>query len=179
MSTTASFTATASNRSRSGDATGRRLTESRRGSERRIASSSTARRRTATVLFQVEFASSMNDSDMASLTRALELVMHMYPKMQIGPASLGVARLDCDSGLFLERRDGEGRWALEGRTWGHPPPRIVHDWHLGAAQAARELDPTVAVPVRGAATSGRSPRSLDPLAHGHLAGTAGPQPRAR
>jgi hypothetical protein len=179
MSTTGSSTATARDRSRSGDATVGRPMESRRGSERVIASSSTAERRTATVLFQVDFASSMNDADMASLTHALELVMHMYPKMQIGPASLGVARLDFDSGLFLERRDGEGRWALEGRTWGHPPAAIVDDWHLGAAEAARQLDPAVDVPVRGAATSGRSSRSMDPLAHGHSPAAAGPRPRAR
>jgi hypothetical protein len=47
--------------------------------------------------------------------------------------------LDFWSGLFLERGGAEGEWVLEGRTWGHPPESVVHEWHVRAALAAREL----------------------------------------
>ena len=51
-------------------------------------------------------------------------------------------------GPVLERGRDEGHWVLEGRTWGHPSPSVVHDWHLRAVAAAHRLDPTVAVPRR-------------------------------
>lgn len=109
---------------------------------------STPRKTGATTLFAVPFASTMSDADIAVLTRTLDLVTHMHPKLHDSPTSPGVMRLDFYSGLFLERGPDEGYWVLEGRTWGDPSPLIVHDWHLRAAAAAHRLDPTVAVPKR-------------------------------
>ena len=109
---------------------------------------STPRKTGATTLFAVPFASTMSDADIAVLTRTLDLVTHMHPKLHDSPTSPGVMRLDFYSGLFLERGPDEGYWVLEGRTWGDPSPSIVHDWHLRAAAAAHRLDPTVAVPKR-------------------------------
>lgn len=97
-------------------------------------------------MFQVPFRSAMSDADLAVLARGLDLSTHMYPKMRPDPNSPGVARLDHFSGLFLERGAGERRWMLEGRTWGQPAPDTVHSWHLLAAQAARQLDPSVTLP---------------------------------
>ena len=90
----------------------------------------------------------MSGADTALLARTLDLVTHMYPKLHDNPTSPGVVRLDFCSGLFLKRGQYEGRWILEGRSWGHPSPSIVHEWHLNAAAAAHQLDPTVAVPKR-------------------------------
>ena len=98
------------------------------------------------VMFQVPFTSAMSDADLAVLAHVLDLSTHMYPKMRPDPNSPGVARLDHFSGLFLERGADEGQWMLEGRTWGKPAPRTVHEWHLLAAQAARQLDPDVTLP---------------------------------
>ncbi len=98
------------------------------------------------VMFQVAFRSSMSDADLAVLAHVLDLSTHMYPKMRPDPNSPGVARLDHFSGLFLERGADEGEWRLEGRTWGKPAPQTVHEWHLLAAQAARQLDPGVTLP---------------------------------
>jgi hypothetical protein len=112
------------------------------------APTSTPRKTEATTLFAVPFVSAMSDADIAVLTRTLDLVTHMHPKLHDSPTSPGVMRLDFYSGLFLERGPDEGHWVLEGRTWGHPSPSIVHDWHLRAAAAAHRLDPTVAVPKR-------------------------------
>lgn len=103
-------------------------------------------RRGGKVMFQVPFRSAMSDADLAVLHHVLDLSTHMYPKMRPDPNSPGVARLDHFSGLFLERVADEGEWMLEGRTWGRPTPRTVHEWRLLAAQAARYLDPAVALP---------------------------------
>ena len=103
-------------------------------------------RRGGQVMFQVPFRSAMSDADLTVLARVLDLSTHMYPKMRPDPNSPGVARLDHFSGLFFERGADEGRWMLEGRTWGKPAPQTVHEWHLLAAQAARLLDPGVTLP---------------------------------
>jgi len=100
------------------------------------------------VLFEVPFASAMSDSDLQVLVRLLNLTTHMHPKMQPDPNSPGVARLDHFSGLFLERGPVSGRWVLEGRTWGQPAPESVHEWHVLAAFAAHQPDPTVSMPDR-------------------------------
>ena len=97
-------------------------------------------------MFQVPFMSAMSDGDLAVLHRVLDLSTHMYPKMRPDPTSPGVARLDHFSGLFLERGADEAQWMLEGRTWGKPASRTVHEWHLLAAQAARQLDRGVTLP---------------------------------
>lgn len=102
----------------------------------------------ATTLFEVRFASAMNDSDLDFLARSLDLVTHMHPKLRDTPTSPGVLRLDFESGLFLRRGSADGQWLLEGRSWGHPPPWVVHQWHLRAAAAARHLDPRVTLPAR-------------------------------
>ena len=104
--------------------------------------------RYATTLFQVPFTSAMRDSDIALLARSLDLMTHMHPKLHDSPTTPGVSRLDFDSGLFLERGSADGQWVLDGRTWGHPSPRVVHEWHLRAAAAAHRLDPSVSVPAR-------------------------------
>lgn len=130
-----------------------------------------ARGRGGTVLFEVPFTSAMSDSDLALLACVLDLWTHMYPKMRPDPTSPGVARLDHFSGLFLQRGPDEGQWVLQGRTWGAPAPHSVHEWHLLAAQAARQLDPRVTLPAR---LAGTQPETTDrplgqvansPLAH--------------
>jgi len=100
----------------------------------------------ATTLFAVPFASAMSDQDAALLSRTLDLTTHLHPKQHPSPTSPGVARLDFDSGLFLQRGPTEGRLVLEGRTWGHPAPSTVREWHLRAAAAAHRLDPAVTLP---------------------------------
>ncbi|HEX5309067.1 MAG TPA: hypothetical protein VFW38_08300 [Solirubrobacteraceae bacterium] len=88
----------------------------------------------------------MSDADIAVLTRELDLTTHMHPKLHDSPVPPGLTRIDFYSGLFLERDANEGHWVLEGRTWGNPPSWFVHDWHIRAAAAARQLDPTVTIP---------------------------------
>ena len=100
----------------------------------------------ARALFSVPFASTMDDGDIAHLARTLNLTTHLHPKLHPSPTSPAVERLDFDSGLFLLRGANKGEWSLEGRTWGDPLPQTVHEWHLSAAVAARQLDPTVALP---------------------------------
>ena len=100
------------------------------------------------MLFEVPFASAMSDSDLELLRRLLDLTTHTHPKMRPDPNSPGVVRLDHFSGLFLERGERDGEWVLEARTWGNPAPESVHEWHLLAAFAARQLDPTVKPPGR-------------------------------
>ncbi len=95
------------------------------------------------IMFSVPFSSTMSDADVARLARTLNLVAHLHPKLHPSPTSPGVVRLDFDSGLFLVRGASHGEWALEGRTWGDPFPLTVHEWHLSAVVAARQLDPTV------------------------------------
>jgi len=97
-------------------------------------------------MFSVPFSSPMSDRDVARLARTLNLVTHLHPKLHPSPTSPGVVRLDFDSGLFLVCGANTGEWALEGRTWGGPLPQTVHEWHLSAAVAARQLDTTVALP---------------------------------
>lgn len=108
------------------------------------------------VVFEVPFNSQMSDADLARLVRVLDLSTHMYPKQRPDPTSPGVARIDHFSGLYLERGASEGEWVLEGRTWGTPAPESVHEWHLLAADAARELDPAVRRP-------GRLPAAVAPI----------------
>jgi hypothetical protein len=99
-------------------------------------------------LFSVAFQSQMTDADLARLHASLDLATYRNPKPGVSGASTGVARLDLWSGLFLEPGEGEGEWALEGRTWGNPPEASIHEWHVRAALAARELDPQVKIPER-------------------------------
>ena len=112
------------------------------------AASRRSRGRGGTVLFEVPFTSAMSDADLAVLARVLDVSTHMQQKLRPDPNSPGVARLDHFSGLFLERGADEGRWVLEARTWGDPAPRSVHEWHVLAAQAARQLDARVKLPAR-------------------------------
>ena len=129
-------------------------------------------------MFRVPFASAMSDADAALLARSSELVTHMHPKLHGSPVRPGVVRLDFDSGLFLERGSSEGRWVLEGRTWGHPTPQDVHDWHLAAAAAAHGLDPTVTLPSRLATVApGGSTQPKNRPASKHSAGLARRLPR--
>lgn len=100
------------------------------------------------VLFEVPFTSEMTDADLARLAQPLDLSAHMYPKLRPDANSPGVVRLDHFSGLFLERGDSAGQWALEARTWGDPAAETVHEWHLLAIDAARVLDPSVKRPDR-------------------------------
>ena len=106
------------------------------------------------VLFEVPFVSAMSDRDLALLMRMLDLSMHIQPttrsRHDTAPRhdTPGFARLDHYSGLFLKRGVAEGEWLLEARTWGRPAAQSVHEWHVLAAGAARELDPTVTLPER-------------------------------
>jgi hypothetical protein len=106
------------------------------------------RQRTRLTLFSVPFSSPMSDLDLARLHSSLDLVTYISPKPGVSGASPGVVRLDFWSGLFLERGASEREWVLEGRAWDNPPEAAVHEWHIRAALAARELDPTVQVPSR-------------------------------
>ena len=107
-----------------------------------------SRGRGGKVLFEVPFSSAMSDADLAVLARVLDVSTHMQQKLRPDPNSPGVARLDHFSGLFLERGADEGRWLLQARTWGDPAPQSVHEWHVLAAQAGRQLDAGVALPER-------------------------------
>lgn len=124
------------------------------------------------VLFEVLFTSAMGDADLALLARLLDLSTHMYPKMRPDPTSPGVARLDHFSGLFLERGADQDQWVMQARTWGNPAARSVHEWHLLAAQAARQLDPRVTLPERLPDTHRQLPdRPLGQAACGRFART--------
>lgn len=113
----------------------------------------------------------MSDQDAALLSRTLDLITHLHPKLHNSPTSPGVLRLDFNSGLFLLRGPTEGRWVLEGRTWGHPAPSTVREWHLRAAAAAHRLDPAVSVPLRPTSTPSIAmpSRSKGPAANHRLA----------
>jgi hypothetical protein len=113
---------------------------------------SSGRRRT---LFSVPFKSRMTDEDASRLHTSLELETYLTPKPGVSAVGPGVARLDFWSGLFLEHGPRDGGWVLEGRTWGSPPESLVHEWHIRAAQAAKQLDRDVQVP---GATIDRSDR---------------------
>lgn len=145
MSTTASPTTTPKRGPRPSQPGVQPLRTPRR-TVRPLARGPAPRPRGATTLFTVPFASAMSDQDAALLSRTLDLTTHLHPKLYNSPVSLGVLRLDFDSGLFLRRGPVEGRWVLEGRTWGHPALSTVREWHLCAATAAHRLDPAVALP---------------------------------
>jgi len=102
----------------------------------------------AVSLFEVPFASDMSDRDLARLASVLDLSTREHLANRPRHESPGLARLDHYSGLFLDRGATEGRWTLNGRTWGHPAPQSIHAWHVLAAGAARQLDPTVQLPER-------------------------------
>jgi len=114
--------------------------------------------RGAVTLFELPFASTMGDRDLALLARMLDLSMRMHPKTRPRDDTPGFARLDHYSGLFLKRGVIEGDWMLEARTWGHPAAQRVHEWHVLAAGAAHQLDPTVTFPER---VHGSSPEIPD------------------
>lgn len=98
------------------------------------------------VLFSVPFRSAMTNADVERLNRGLDMATHLQPKLRQGPAGPAVKRLDFSSGLFLSRGAEDDAWALEGRTWGTPAASAVRRWHVLAADAARELDPSVPAP---------------------------------
>lgn len=116
-------------------------------------------------LFSVAFASPMSDLDIARLVRVLNLDTNLHPKLHNSPTSPGVRRLDFDSGLFLLRGPENGSWLLEGRTWGYPPRELVHEWHLRAAAAAHQLDPTVTVPLQSRAVAPSPDSATPPVGH--------------
>jgi hypothetical protein len=99
----------------------------------------------------------MSDLDLALLARTLDLSTRRHAKMHPRPDSPGFARLDHDSGLFLECGADEGQWMLQARTWGHPAPESIHEWHVVTAGAAHQLDPTVILPERLSASSPEIP----------------------
>jgi hypothetical protein len=98
-------------------------------------------------LFSVPFKSRMTDEDIERLRRSLDLVTYVTDTSGVSGASPGVVP-DSWSGLFLERGAGQDEWVLEGRTWDDPPESAVYEWHVRAALAAKELDPTVQMPAR-------------------------------
>jgi hypothetical protein len=102
----------------------------------------------AVKLFAVPFVSAMSDRDLASLVLALDFDARVAAAGSPPDARIGPARLDQDSGLFLEVGAGQGQWVLEARSWGHPDPESVHRWNVAAATAARRIDPTVELPQR-------------------------------
>jgi hypothetical protein len=102
----------------------------------------------AVKLFTVPLTSAMSDRDLASLALALDFDARVAVAGSPPEARLGSARLDHDSGLFLEPGEGPGQWVLVARTWGHPDPESVHRWNVSAATAARRIDPTVELPKR-------------------------------
>lgn len=111
-------------------------------------------RQSGKVLFEVPFASVMSDHDLALLAGRLALSTRIQPTIRSGHDAArrhdtpGFVRLDHYSGLFLQRGVAEGNWLLQARTWGHPAALSVHEWHVLAAGAARELDPAVSLPER-------------------------------
>jgi hypothetical protein len=113
--------------------------------------------RTALTLFEVPFATAMMDDALALLARTLDLTTCTHSMMRPRHESPGLVRLDHYSGLFLNRGGTEGQWTLEARTWGRPAAQSVHEWHVLAAGAARQLDPTVPVPERVSAASPETP----------------------
>jgi hypothetical protein len=117
--------------------------------------------RGARVLFQIPFRSAMTDADLERLVHSLDLSTHVEQKLRPSPTTVGVARLDNLSGLFLERGEADAQWLLEARTWGHPAPETVHAWHLLAAGAARELDPTVQMPDSPRSAPAAADRTAD------------------
>jgi hypothetical protein len=99
-------------------------------------------------LFEVTFATAMDDGDLGRLARTLDLSTNIRSKARPRDDDLGFARLDHASGAFLTRSAVDGHWRLQARTWGRPAARTVHGWHVLIAEAARLLDPTVTPPER-------------------------------
>ncbi len=154
-----------------GPGAGRRVARTRPPAPAPQPTSTTRQGRGPTSLFQVPFASAMDDPDVALLVRTLDLTVHMHPKLRRSPAGPGAVRLDHYSGLFLERGAAEGQWVLEARTWGKPAPESVHEWQVLAAGAARLLDPVVTIPERLTAVSpGYPTRPVGRAANKRLAG---------
>jgi hypothetical protein len=114
-------------------------------------------RQAAETLFEVSFATAMDDHDLAVLARGLDLYTNPRTKASPHDEDLGFARLDYASGVFLRRSTIEGEWILQARTWGHPAATTVHGWHVLATEVARQLDPTVSVPDRTPATASLIP----------------------
>ena len=120
-------------------------------------------RQSGEVLFEVPFASAMSDDELALLAGRLALSTRVQPTIRSGHDAArrcdtpGFVRLDHYSGLFLKRGVAEGNWLLQARTWGHPAALSVHEWHVLAAGAARELDPAVTVPKRLKLDTGEIP----------------------
>jgi hypothetical protein len=135
------------------------------------APTSTPPARGATALFEIRFATTMTDGDLALLVRTLDLSRRMHSKSDPRHERPGLVRLDHCSGLFLNRGLADGQWTLQAQTWGHPAPQSVHEWHVLAAGAARQLDPTVALPERQNPSSPAIPdRPLGRAANRRLAG---------
>lgn len=131
--------------------------------------------RGAVTLFEVPFASAMRDGDLAGLARVLDLSTRMHPKTGPSHNSPGLARLDQHSGLFLNRGSAQGQWMLEARTWGHPAPQSIHQWHVLAAGGAQQLDPTVRLPEHLTASAHEIPNR--PLGHAQNKRLARVRPR--
>jgi hypothetical protein len=102
----------------------------------------------AVKLFTIPLASTMSDRDVSSLMLDLDFDTQAVAAGSAPETRLVSARLDHNSGLFLVAGEGQGRWVLEARTWGHPDPARVHRWNVSAATAARRIDPTVELPQR-------------------------------
>jgi hypothetical protein len=146
-------------------------TQRRRSRDAKAPPVSGASGRGGVTMFEVPFASSMTDGDLALLARVSDLSMRMHPKLSPRHESPGLGRLDHSSGLFLNRGEIEGEWTLEGRTWGHPDALSVHEWHVLAAGAAHRLDPTVSLPERLQSAGREIPdRPLGHAANKRLAG---------
>ena len=105
-------------------------------------------RRGGTVVFEIYFTSAMTGANVELLRRQLGMTTHLDRKLPVDPNSPGFARLDQDSGLFLEQAAGEGRWVLQARTWDAPPLLTIHEWHVRTAMVVRQLDPGIALPER-------------------------------
>jgi hypothetical protein len=104
-------------------------------------------------LFSVPFRSPMTIADLGQLQHNLDLTTYITPKPGVSGGQPGVVPLDFWSGLFLQRGASDAEWVLEGRTWGHPPEEVVHEWYVRTALAARQLDSTVEIPPRPAAAT--------------------------
>jgi hypothetical protein len=114
-------------------------------------------RHAAEILFEVSFASAMDERDLAVLARGLDLFTHPRSKATPHGEELGFARLDYASGVFLNRGATDGQWSLQARTWGRPAAETVHGWYVLTTGVARQLDPTVSVPERTPDTTAAVP----------------------
>ena len=97
------------------------------------------------VLFRVPFRSTMRNEDTRYL-RSAGLTLNLHAKHAAVRPPPGAARLDFDSGLFLVRGEADEEWALEGRTWGGPPPELVGRWERETVFVASQVDPEVPLP---------------------------------